>query len=87
MLEEKQITIFLTLQKMTTFFFQKFVIFNMITYSFLVEKQGTLSRARRYISKNLLNLDCQDIILDWIFEDLFKNFKCLILEIYTKYSL
>ena len=41
---------------------QKFIIFNMIIDSFLVEKLGTLEGARRYIFKNLLNLDCQDCI-------------------------
>ena len=46
---------------MDTFFLQKFVISNMITDSFLVEKWGT-ERARRHVSKNLLNLDCQDRI-------------------------
>ena len=34
----------------------------MITDSFLVEKWGTLERARRYVWKNLSNLDCQDSI-------------------------
>ena len=47
---------------MAKFFLQKFVIFNMITDSFLVEKWGTLERARRYVWKNLLNLDCQDSV-------------------------
>ena len=45
---------------MTNFFLQKFAIFNMITDSLLVEKRGILERARRYVCKNLLNLDCQD---------------------------
>ena len=53
---------FLTLWKMAKLFLQKFVIFNMITNPFLVEKWGTLERARRYVCKNLLNLDCQDSI-------------------------
>ena len=52
---------FLTLWRMDTFFLQKFVVSNMITDSFLVEKWGT-ERARRHVSKNLLNLDCQDRI-------------------------
>ena len=47
---------------MAKLFLQKFVIFNMITTPFLVEKWGTLERARRYVCKNLLNLDCQDSI-------------------------
>ena len=53
---------FLTLWKMAKLFLQKFVIFNMITNPFLVEKWGTLERARRYVCKNLLNLDCQDSV-------------------------
>ena len=44
---------------MTKFFLQKF---NMITDSFLVEKWEMLERARRYLWKNLLHLDCQDSI-------------------------
>ena len=42
---------FLTSLKMTKFFFQTFVIFNMITDSFLVEKWGTLERARNTSAK------------------------------------
>ena len=37
---------FLTSWKMAIFFLQKFVIFNMITDSFLIEKWGTLERQR-----------------------------------------
>ena len=44
---------------MAKYFHQKFGIFNMITDSFLVEEWATLERARRYVCKNLLNLDCQ----------------------------
>ena len=51
---------FLTSWKMAKFFLQKFVIFNTIVDSFLEEKQGTVELARRYVCKNLLNLDCQD---------------------------
>ena len=43
---------------MANFFFQMFVIFNMIPDSFLVEKWGILEAARRYVYKNLLNLNC-----------------------------
>ena len=62
---------------MAKFFIQKFVIFNMITDTFSAEKWGTLERARRYIFKNFLNLDCQIIKLI--------NFECLI--IYSKCNL
>ena len=41
---------------MARFLLQKFVMLNMILASFLVEKWGTLERARRYVYKNL-NLD------------------------------
>ena len=51
---------FLTSWKMAKFFLQKFFIFNTIVDSFLEEKQGTVELARRYVCKNLLNLDCQD---------------------------
>ena len=47
---------------MTIFFLQKFVNFSMIADSFLVEKWGTLEHAKRYVCKNLLNLDCQDSV-------------------------
>ena len=46
---------FLKLSKMVKFFL--FVIFNMITDSFLVEKCRTLERTRKYVCKNLSNLD------------------------------
>ena len=52
---------------MTNFFLQKFVIFNMITDSFLVEKWGTLERAKMYVCKSLLDLDCQGSIRLGIF--------------------
>ena len=52
-------SVFLTSWKMAEFFLQKFVIFNMITDDILVEKRGTLERARRIVWKSLLNLDCQ----------------------------
>ena len=45
---------------MARFSLQKFHIFNMITDAFLVEKWGTLERARRHVCKNTLNLDCRD---------------------------
>ena len=34
----------------------------MITDSFLVEKWGTLERAKTYVCKSLLDLDCQGSI-------------------------
>ena len=40
----------------------------MITDYFLVEKWETLERERRYICKNLLNLDFQDSICFGIFQ-------------------
>ena len=36
-------------EKIAKFLLQKFVIFNMITDDILVEKRGTLERARRHI--------------------------------------
>ena len=39
----------------------------MITDSFLVEKWGTLERAKEYVCKSLLKLDCQDSIEFGIF--------------------
>ena len=57
---------------MAKFFLQKFVIFNMITDPFLVEKWGTSVGARRYTCKNLLNLDCQDSIRISIFQVAYK---------------
>ena len=59
---------FLTSWKMVKFFLQKFVIFNTITDSFLVEKWWTLERARRYVCKNLLNLYCLGSIRFGIFQ-------------------
>ena len=44
----------------------------MVTDLFLVEKWGTLERAKRYVYKNLLNLNCQDSICFGIFK-LLKN--------------
>ena len=54
-------------------FSSKVCHFQYITDSFLVEKWGTLERARRYIWKNLVDLDCQDSIR-------FGIFKLLIIE-------
>ena len=51
---------------------RKYFIFNRITDSFLVEKLGTLEHARRYVCKNVLNLNCQDSIC-FAFLKLFKN--------------
>ena len=39
---------------------------------FLVEKWGILERTRRYVRKNLLNLDCQDSIRFGIYQVSFK---------------
>ena len=47
---------------------QKFVIFNMIIDSFLVEKWETLEVARRYDWIHLLHLGCQDSIRFGIFQ-------------------
>ena len=44
----------------------------MITDSSLVQKWRTLERARRHVSKNLLNLDCQDSIRFGIFQVAYK---------------
>ena len=57
---------------MAKFFLQKFVIFNMATDSFLVEKWGTLELVRRYVCKNLLNLYCQDSIRFSIYQVSYK---------------
>ena len=56
---------------MARFFLQKFIIFNMTTDWFLVEKQGTLN-VRRYICKSLLTLDCQKSIRFGIFRLTYK---------------
>ena len=58
--------------KKVKFFLQKFVIFNMITDTFLIEKRRTLERARRYLCKNLLNPDCQNSIRFGIFQIVYK---------------
>ena len=57
---------------MAKFFPQKFVIFSMITDSFLVEIRGALERAMRYVFKNLLNLYCQNSIRFGIFQVVYK---------------
>ena len=57
---------------MVKFSLQRFVIFNTITDSFLVEKWGTLERARRYVCKNLLNLDCENSIRFGTYQVAFK---------------
>ena len=46
--------------------------FQHFTDSFLVEKWGTLERARKYVFKNLLNLDCQGSIRFGIFQVAYK---------------
>ena len=62
----------LTLGKIAKFSIQKFVIFNMITEFFLVEKWGPLERGRRYGCKNLLNLDYEDGIRSAIYQAAYK---------------
>ena len=57
---------------MVKIFKQMFVIFNMITDSFLVEKRETLERAIKYVCKNLLCFDCQDSIRFGIYQDAYK---------------
>ena len=47
-----KISIFLKSWEIAKFFLQKFVILNMITDSFLVEKWRTLERAGKYVCKN-----------------------------------
>ena len=59
---------FLISCNMAKLFLQTFFIFDMITDSFSVEKWRTLERARRHVSKNLLNLNCQDSIRFDIFQ-------------------
>ena len=67
---------------MAKLFLQKFVILNMITDSFLVDKWRTLEHVSRYVCKNLLNLDCQDSIRFCIYQVAYKakyfdrNCKC-----------
>ena len=63
---------FLALWKMVKIFKEMFVIFNMITNSFLVEKRGTLERAIKYVCKNLLYFDCQDSIRFGIYQVAYK---------------
>ena len=55
-------------EKWLIFSFKYFVIFNMITDPFLVKKLGTLERAKRYVWKRLLDLDCQGSISFVIFQ-------------------
>ena len=57
---------------MAEFFLQKFVIFNMITDSFLVEEWGTLEDARKYVCNDVLNMDCQESIRFGIFQVAYK---------------
>ena len=53
---------FLTSWKTAKLFLQKLITSNIITDSFLVEKFGKFEHVRRYLCKNLLNLDYQDSI-------------------------
>ena len=48
--------------------FQKFVISDMITNSFLIQKWGALEIARRYDWEYLVNLGCLDSIRFGIFQ-------------------
>ena len=57
---------------MAQFFLQKFVIFNVITDSVLVEEWRTLERAWRYVCKNLLNIDSQYSIRFGIYQVAYK---------------
>ena len=59
---------FLTSWKTAKLFLQKLITFNIITDSFLVEKFVKLEHVRRYVCKNLLNLDYQDSIRFRIFQ-------------------
>ena len=47
-------------------------VFSVITDFFLEEKWGILERVKRYVYKNLLNLDCQDSIPFSIFQVSYK---------------
>ena len=53
---------------MTKFFLQMFVVFNMITDYFLVEKRGTLEHAIKYVCKNILYFYCQESIRFGIYQ-------------------
>ena len=57
---------------MAKLFLQKFVISNIFTDSFLAEKWRAIERARRYVSKNLINLDSQDSIRFGIYQVAYK---------------
>ena len=59
---------FLTSWKTAKLFLQKLITFNIITDSFLVEKFGKFEHVRRYVCKNLLNLDYQESIRFGIFQ-------------------
>ena len=59
---------FLTSWKTAKLFLQKLITFNIITDSFLVEKFVKLEHVRRYVCKNLLNLDYLDSIRFRIFQ-------------------
>ena len=59
---------FFAVMKNGQIFLQKFVIFNMVTDSLLVEKWKTLEHVMRHVCKNSLNLDCQDSISFGIFQ-------------------
>ena len=62
---EENKSLFLRLWKMAKFFIQKFVIFNMTTAFFLVEKWGTCKEIHM---QKLLNLNFQDRVCFGIYE-------------------
>ena len=57
---------------MAKLFLQKFVISNIFTDYFLAGKWRTIEHARRYVYKNLLNLDSQDSIRFGIYQVAYK---------------
>ena len=57
---------------MAKLFLQKFVISSIFTDQFLAGKWRTIERARRYVYKNLLNLDSQDSIRFGIYQVAYK---------------
>ena len=59
---------FLASWKTAKLFLQKLITSSIITDSFLVEKFGKFEHVRRYVCKNLLNLDYQESIRFGIFQ-------------------
>ena len=56
--KENKSLFFWRYEKWPNFSFKSLSIFDMVTDPISVEKWGTLERARRYVCKNLLNLNC-----------------------------